>query len=123
MATTKVFTALANALTMTAAAGDVTSSVVTMDTHYGATISCKLTNGGTGPTIAAQVQIEVSQDNSEWYQFGGPLVGGLTASQVVSWGGIDIPFGVEFLRVVTGSNTGQAVTADIDVSSVSVIDA
>lgn len=108
---------------MTAAAGDVTSSVVTMDTHYGASISCKLTNGATGPTVAGQVQIQVSQDNTEWYDFGGPLIGDTPNSAVVSWGGIEIPIGVEFLRVVTGSNTGQDITADIDVSSVSVIDA
>ena len=123
MATTKVHTAVANGLTMTAGAGDVNSTAVTMDTHYGASLSAKLTNGATGPTVAGQIQIQVSQDNSEWYDFGGALVGDTANSAVVSWGGIDIPIGVEFVRIVTGSNTGQNVTADVDVSSVSVIDA
>ncbi len=123
MATTKVFTALANAVTLTAGAGDTTSSAVTMDTHYGASLSIKLTNGGSAPTTPAQVQIQVSQDNSEWYDFGGALVGSVTNSAVVSWGGIDIPIGIEFLRIVSGSNTVQNVTLDADVSSVSVIDA
>ena len=121
MASTKTFTAIWNSQTLTAGAGDTTSSAQTIDDGYGAALHIKLTNGGTGPTVAAQVQIEVSGDNSEWYEFGGPLVGSTANSAVVSWGGIEIPIGVEYLRLVAGSNTGQNVTVDADISEVTAV--
>lgn len=121
MASVKAFTAIYNGKSLTAGAGDNTSSVVTLDDGYGAGLHIKLTNGATGPTVAAQVQIQVSGDNSEWYDFGGPLVGGTGNSQVVAWGGIEVPIGVEFLRLVSGSNTGQAVTVDADISEVTTL--
>ncbi len=121
MASTKVVTAIWSGTTLTAGAGDTTSSAVTLDDGYGAALGIKITNGGTGPTLAAQVQIETSQDNSEWFKFGGPLVGTTENSEVSSWGGIEIPIGVEYLRLVGGSNTGQNVTVDADVSEVAAI--
>lgn len=121
MASTKAVTAIFNGTTLTAGASDTTSSVVTLDDGYGAALHIKLTNGATGPTVAAQVQIQVSADNSEWYDLGGALVGSTTNSDVVSWGGIEIPVGVEYLRLVAGSNTGQAVTCDADISEVTAV--
>jgi hypothetical protein len=121
MASTKGLTAIWSSQTLTASAGDTTSSAVVLDDGYGAAVSIKLTNGATGPTIAAQVQIQVSQDNSEWYDFGGPLVGDTANSAVVSWGGIEVPIGVEYLRLVAGSNTGQNVTVDADISEVTAL--
>jgi len=121
MATTKAFTAIWNAVTLTASSGDTTSSAVTLDDGYGAALHIKLTNGATGPTIPAQVQIQASGDNSEWYDIGGILVGGTGNAEVVSWGSIVIPIGVEFLRLVGGSNTGQNVTVDADLSEVTAI--
>lgn len=118
MASTKTVAAIWSGVTLTAAAGDTTATAVVLDDGYGAALHIKLTNGATGPTIAAQVQIEVSADNSEWYAFGGPLVGNTDNNGVVEWGGIDIPIGVEYLRLVGGSNTGQDVTVDADISEV-----
>lgn len=123
MATTKVLTEVRNAVVMTAGAGDVNSSSVDMSTAYGGAISLKLTNGATGPTLPGQIQIETSHDDSEWFPMGGPFVGSVANSAVVATGPIDIPIGVEFIRVVTGSNTGQNVTAEVHVSIVTVIDA
>ena len=120
MATTKVVTAIASGLTMTAGAGDVTSSVVTLDDGYGATMGLKITNGATAPTVAGQIVIETSQDNSEFFQFGGALVGSTTNSEVSSWV-VNIPIGVEYLRIVTGSNTAQDTTADVDISEVTEV--
>jgi hypothetical protein len=121
MATTKSVTAIWSGQTLTAGGGDTTSSAVTLDDGYGAALHIKLTNGATGPTVPAQVQIETSADNSEWYEFGGALVGTTTNSDVVSWGGIEIPIGVEYLRLVAGSNTGQNVTVDADLSEVTAV--
>ena len=121
MASTKVVTVLADNVTLTAGAGNTTSSVATLDDGYGAALHIKLTNGATGPTVAASVQIQVSADNSEYYNFGGAFTGSTTNSAVVSWGGVEIPIGVEYLRIVSGSNTGQNVRLDADISEISVV--
>ena len=120
MAATKAVTAMENGLTLTAGAGDDTGTAVTLDDGYGAQISLKLTNGATGPTIAAQIQIQASQDNSEWYKFGLPLVGNTDNNGVESWS-LAVPIGVEYIRTVQGSNTGQNVTCDIDLSEVTAV--
>lgn len=121
MATTKVRTEIWGSKTLTADAGDTTSSSVNLTDGYGASLNIRLTNGGTGPTVAAQVQIEVSADNSGWFDFGGPLVGSTGNSAVSEWGGIEIPIGVQYIRLVAGSNTGENVTVDADISEVTVI--
>lgn len=121
MASTKSATAIWSGQTLTAGAGDTTSSAVTLDDGYGAALHIKLTNGGSGPTVAAQVLIQVSADNSEWYDFGAALIGSTDNSAVVSWGGIEIPIGVEYIRLVAGSNTAQDVTVDADISEVTAV--
>lgn len=118
MAFAKTRTSIFDGQTLTAGTGDTTSSAVDMSTYRAASLNVKLTNGTTGPTVAAQVQIEVSGDNSTWYKFGGPIVGQTGNSAVHSLGGIDIPVGVKYLRLVAGSNTGQNVTIDADITGV-----
>jgi hypothetical protein len=118
---TKTRTAIWTAQSLTAGAGNTTSSAVDLADGYGAALNIKLTNGATGPTVAAQVQIEVSNDNSSWFKHGGPLVGATGNNAVSEWGGIEIPIGVKYLRLVAGSNTGQAVTVDADISEVTAI--
>jgi len=115
MASTKTATALFNTTTLTADAGDTTSSVVSLVDGYGAAAFLKLENGATGPTIAAQIQIELSGDNTEWYKFGGALVGSTANDAITSWAAIEIPIAAKYLRLVAGSNTDQDVTADADV--------
>ena len=120
MATTKVMTEIWSATTLTAAAGDTTSAAITLDDGYGAFVSIKLTNGATGPTVAAQVQIQTSQDGTVYFNYGGPLVGSLVNAAVTSWS-VEIPIGVEYLKLVAGSNTGQNVTVDADISEVTAV--
>jgi hypothetical protein len=107
---------------LAAGGGNVTSSAVDLSTGYGAQVDIQLTNGGTGPTIPAQVQIQVANDvaGTLFVNFGGPLVGSTTASAVTSWS-VDLPIGVTRVRIVSGSNTGQAVTLDADISNVTGI--
>ena len=121
MATTKGVTVLFNDVALVAAAGDQTSAAADLADGYSATASVKLTNGATGPTVAAQVQIQTSPDNSNWYAFGGSLVGSTVNSAVVSWGGIEIPMGVKYVRGVAGSNTGQNVTVRMEITEVSAV--
>ena len=120
MATTKANTVVLNDVTMTAGAGDVTTDGPDLDDGYGGIAYVKLTNGGAGPTIAAQVQIEVSADDANWYEFGGALVGSVTSLAIRSWT-VDIPIGILHIRTVTGSNTGQNVTVRVDVAEVTAV--
>src|SRR5688500_8721572 len=109
MAATKDTLTVHNGSTLTAGAGDTTSSAQDLQTSYGAAVHIKLTNGATGPTVAAQVIVEVSPDNSKWFQLVGPLVGSTANNGIVSWS-FSIPAAMKFVRTVSGSNTGQAVT-------------
>ena len=120
MATTKAVTVVFNDVALVAAAGDQTSAAVNLTDGYGGVAEVKLTNGGTGPTVAAQVQIEVSADDTNYYKFGGPLAGSVTSSAVRSWV-IDIPIGVQYVRGVAGSNTGQNVTVRMEMSEVTAV--
>lgn len=121
MAAAKTRTAIHAGVTLTAAAGDTTSSAVDLTAGYGAALNIKLTNGATGPTIAAQVQIRVSADNTTYWNFGGPLVGKTSNNGVSEWGGIEIPIGVKYVKLVSGSNTGQNVTIDADIAEVTSV--
>lgn len=121
MATTKACTAIWSSQTLTKDAGDTTSSAVNLTDGYGATLNIKLTNGATGPTIAAQVQIQTSEDNAEWYDAGGALKGGVANNGVYDWGMIDIPIGTQHLRLVAGSNTDEDVVVDADISEVTAV--
>ena len=122
MAASKSRTSIWAAQTLTAGAGNTTSSAVDLSTGYGAQVNIQLTNGATGPTVAAQVQIQVANDvaGTLFTNFGGPLVGSTANSAVVSWS-VDLPIGVNRVRLVAGSNTGQNVTVDSDISNVTAI--
>jgi hypothetical protein len=122
VAATKARTSIWSGQTLTAGAGNTTSSAVDLSAGYGAQVDVKLTNGATGPTVAAQVQIQVAADTGGtlWVNFGGPLVGTTANSGVSSWS-VEIPIGVNRLQLVAGSNTGQAVTVDADLSNVTGI--
>lgn len=111
MALAKTATSLYSSQTLTAGASNINSSSVNLSSKYGATVLFRLTNGGTGPTVAARVQVEVSPDNSSWFDYGGPFWGSLTNS-AVSEGGVEIGIGNMYVRVTAGGNTGQNVTLD-----------
>lgn len=122
MALTKSRTSLNSATTLTAGAGNTTSSWVDLTGSYGTQVDIQLTNGATGPTIAAQTQIQVAADAAGTLatNFGGALVGSTANSAVTSWS-VDIPIGVGAFRLVSGSNTAQNVTLDADYSRVTAI--
>ncbi len=122
MAITKVRTSINAATVMTAGAANVTGTAVDLTAGYGAQVDIQLTNGATGPTVAAQVQIQTANDVSGtlFVSFGGPLVGSTTNSAVSSWS-VDLPIGVGRVRLVSGANTGQNVTLDADISNVTGI--
>lgn len=121
MATTKVVTVLDNDVTLGASGADHTSTVIDLQDGYGGVLNIKHTNGATGPTIASQSQIQTSPDNSHWYNFSGALQATLGANIVTSWGDISIPIGTKYLKVISGSNTGQPVTLRVECTEVASI--
>lgn len=122
MALTKSRTSIWSAQTLTAGAGDTTSSAQNLTAVYESQVDIKITNGATGPTIPAQCQIQVAADSGGtlYVNFGGPLVSNTGNNVVTSWS-IDIPIGVASLQLVAGSNTAQNVTINADISTVTAI--
>ena len=120
MAATKVVTVLDDNVTLTAAAGDHTSGVWTLDDGYGGSLYIKVTNGATGPTVAAQAQVWASPDNSNWYKFEWPLIATLGNNIITSWSR-PIPIGVEYIKVISGSNTVQDCIVRCEGSEVTAI--
>lgn len=112
MATTKTSGTLVSAQNLAAAGADFTSSALSMTTDYGASLLVKLTNGATGPTVAARFQVEVSHDNSLYAVLYGPISGDVTANGQYKYP-VTIPKWYKYARVVAGGNTGQAVTLDV----------
>lgn len=113
MSATKTTTVLDNNITLSAGAGDHTSSVWIITGGYGGEIFLKVTNGATGPTLPAQCQIWVSPDNSNWYKFGNALLATLGNNVVTPWS-FPIPMSVKYLKVISGSNTDQDVTLRVE---------
>ena len=62
MAATKSRTSIWSAQILTAGAGNTSSSWIDLSSAYGAQLDIKLTNGATGPTVAAQVKIDVDAE-------------------------------------------------------------
>lgn len=122
MALTKSRTSLYSAQTLTAGAANTNSAAQDNTGSYGTQLDIQLTNGATGPTIAAQVQVQVAADatGTLWVNYGGPLVGSVANNAVTSWS-VELPIGVAGFRLVSGSNTGQNVTLDADYSRVTGI--
>ena len=122
MATQKTRTSIWASQSLTASSADTTSSAVNLTDGYDVALNIRFTNLGTGPTIPAQVQIQTSFDNSVWFPYGGVLVGNTTASSTTAaWGCIPIPNAVMYLRLVAGSNTGQAVEITADLAEITDI--
>ena len=94
---------------------------------YAAQLSLQITNGGTGPTVAAQIQIQTANDYnsgspaSTIANYGGPLQSATGNSVVTNWS-IDLEgMAVAAVRVVVSGNTGQAVTFQGDLCKVTAI--
>jgi hypothetical protein len=86
---------------------------VSLSSVRGATLGITVTNGGTGPTVAGQAQVECQYGGSVWYPLGGALVAGTTASTSYTWS-VDVPYGATAVEIIAGSNTAQNVTITSD---------
>jgi hypothetical protein len=95
-----------------AAAATTTGSAVDLTTALGALITAEITNGATGPTIACDFVVEVSNDNSDWMEYTRATAG--TANNGVYTFSVELPPTVMYARVKFTGNTGQSVTVEAD---------
>src|SRR5690242_9378085 len=110
MASTKNLRTIISAGTSNTAGSTTTGTAVDLTTRYGGLLTAKITNGGTGPTVAAQVNVYTSGDNSN-FKLLASLVGDSVASSVNEWA-VDIPAAAMYVRADVTGNTAQAVTCE-----------
>lgn len=110
MAATKSLSTIIAAATSNAAAATTTGTAVDLTVAYGGLITGIITNGATGPTIAASAIVEVSGDNTNWKTLY-TVSGEVTANSVTSWS-CSVEPGIMYARVRVTGNTAQAVTCE-----------
>lgn len=115
MALTKTSNVVANGTTMTAGAGNVTSSDVDLTAVYEATVRIRITNGTvTNLGVAGQVSVQISEDTTagNYTQLALVKSGDLVASTIAEYT-IAIPSTTSHMRFVSGSNTTNSCTLRI----------
>lgn len=110
MAATKTLRTIIAAATSNSAAGTTTGTAIDITTKYGGLLTAKITNGATGPTVAAQVNIYTSGDNTNFKLFA-TAVHNTTNNGVGEWA-FEIPAGAMYVRADVTGNTVQAVTCE-----------
>lgn len=121
MALTKSFTVISNDVAMVAGAGDVTSSDQDITAAYQTLVRVRFTNGATGPTVAAQTKIQISEDTSAGNYMTIATLSGGVANNGISEYLIVVPDAAEHLRTVSGSNTAQNVTLRIVLEKITAV--
>lgn len=97
-----------------AAAGTQTSSVRTLTSVKQAVFTGRIVNGATGPTIPAYARLEISGDNSTFYEWL-RAYGTTVASDDISFSFPALPTAAGYARIVFTGNTAQAVTVHAQV--------
>ena len=110
MAATKNLRTIIAAATSNTAGSTTTGTAIDLTTKYGGLLTIKITNGGTGPTVAASAKVYTSGDNSNFKLFA-QVTGDVTSSSVNEWS-MEIPLGVMYVRVDVTGNTAQSVTCE-----------
>ena len=100
-------------------ASSTTRGTLDLNSKYGGTLSIKMTNGGTGPTIQCQANVLVAHNASlptaasagtDWKTM--TSIGGGTANNGITELVIPIPASTMCLEVEFTGNTGQSVTVE-----------
>jgi hypothetical protein len=110
MAATKTKRDIIAAATSNSAGGTTTGTAIDLTTKYGGVLTVRITNGATGPTVAASATVLVSYDNSAFRTYA-QVTHNSSNNAVGDWAW-DIPPGVMYLRVDVSGNTAQAVTCE-----------
>jgi len=109
MAATKTAKTFQSSTTNTAGS-TTTGSTVSLTTSYGCLMTAIITNGGTGPTVACDFIVEVSNDN---FSTDTKEIFRATASvtnSAVHYFAFELPSSVMYARTKFSGNTGQSVT-------------
>jgi hypothetical protein len=93
-----------------AAGATTTGTALDLRTAFGGLLIAVVTNGATGPTVAADLVVEVSGDNSVWHEYA--RLTSNTGNNVVTLFRVPIPEAVMYVRTKFTGNTGQAVTVE-----------
>lgn len=108
-------TAAAQASATNTAGSTTTGSWIDITACITAVVLAKITNGGTGPTVACTCSIDLSPDNGStvYAGAGGSFTAGTTSSTTYT-GAFDVT-GNMYFRTVFSGNTAQSVTVQADV--------
>lgn len=90
------------------AAATTTGTAVDLTTALEHGVTLQVANGSTGPTVACDMIVEVSYDNSNWWEFA--RITSDLGNSVVSTVSVDIPDWVLYARSKFTGNTGQSCT-------------
>lgn len=93
-----------------AAATPTNGTELDLSTRYGGVLTVKLTNGGTGPTIAINAYVYIGGATGEKKLF--TKLPGDSVNSSVNEFAVEIPLGVMFLNITFQDNTAQAVTCE-----------
>lgn len=121
MALTKASVVVANDITMTAGAADVTSADTDLTGSYHSICHIRFTNGATGPTVAPRVDIQTSEDTTAGHYTKISTVTGSVANSAVTGFDVVLDDSVEHVRFISGSNTVQNVTLRIVIEKVTAL--
>jgi hypothetical protein len=122
MAVTKTASVWVNSVSVAANTPYTSSNLALVG--YGAMISISILNGGTGPTVGASVQFWQSPDGgTKWYKCLGALAQASLVAGVDNTWSQEISMKINMLRAVISGNTGQAVTARLEVVEVADVNA
>ncbi len=116
---TPVYTARTIVASAANTAGSTTRGTLDLRGKYGGTLTYKMTNGGTGPTIQCEARVLIAHNDSttptaasagtDWKTIN--RVGNGTANSTVGEWTMDIQ-SVQHLEVEFTGNTGQSVTVE-----------
>lgn len=118
MAITKTDISFQTSATNTATS-TTTGTGVDLSAGYGATCNIRITNGATGPTTPCRCDLEVSNDNSDYYIY--RTIYGSTVNDDVVEASIEIPAGYKYARTVFTGNDDQSVTIESDGTNITAI--
>jgi hypothetical protein len=121
MAATKASSVMHNNVTLTAGAGDTTATVEDVTAAYQTAVRVRLTNGATGPTIAANCKVQVSEDATAGNFMTIATVAGNTTNNGIVEALVQLPDTAMQVRTVSGSNTAQNVTLRVVLEKITAL--
>lgn len=102
--------------------GPTTTTKRDVNAAYLTGVYIEITNGATGPTNAAEVQVRTyAAGQTKAFNKGTPFVGSTSNSAVVSVAQLEIPMDADAWDAVITHPTGQAVTVAIHEGKVNTI--